>query len=178
MFIFVVKPLGTCRGWGSSRSVALLSAPPEAQCAASGGPHPVAPHGVTGAGAFFLLDRGVHRRRGRRWRGPGTRSAAATLDACRALLADHLSYGDRWGNPLFARGGAPCVFKEYNISHHFATKHANYTSKQSTQERAAMAQRPGVSKLFVQRATYRKKSEGLGHSRRHAPCPGAGVAAF
>ncbi|CAB1445558.1 unnamed protein product [Pleuronectes platessa] len=27
------------------------------------------------------------------------RSAAATLDACRALLADHLSYGDRWGNP-------------------------------------------------------------------------------
>ncbi|CAB1424469.1 unnamed protein product [Pleuronectes platessa] len=33
------------------------------------------------------------------WRGLGTRSAAATLDACRALLADHLSYGDRWGNP-------------------------------------------------------------------------------
>ncbi|CAB1445185.1 unnamed protein product [Pleuronectes platessa] len=28
MFIFVVKPLGTCHGWGSSRSVALLSAPP------------------------------------------------------------------------------------------------------------------------------------------------------
>ncbi|CAB1457173.1 unnamed protein product, partial [Pleuronectes platessa] len=27
MFIFVVKPLGTCRGWGSSPSVALLSAP-------------------------------------------------------------------------------------------------------------------------------------------------------
>ncbi|CAB1455508.1 unnamed protein product [Pleuronectes platessa] len=45
MFIFVVKPLGTCRGWGSSRSVAL--------------PHPVAPHGVAGAGAFFLLDRGA-----------------------------------------------------------------------------------------------------------------------
>ncbi|CAB1427755.1 unnamed protein product [Pleuronectes platessa] len=43
MFIFVVKPLGTCRGWGSSRSVALLSAPPEAQCAAPGDPHPVAP---------------------------------------------------------------------------------------------------------------------------------------
>ncbi|CAB1444760.1 unnamed protein product [Pleuronectes platessa] len=46
MFIFVVKPLGTCRGWGSSRSVALLSAPPEAQCAAPGGPHPVAPNGA------------------------------------------------------------------------------------------------------------------------------------
>ncbi|CAB1452414.1 unnamed protein product [Pleuronectes platessa] len=64
MFIVVVKPLGTCRGWGSSRSIALLSASPEAQglkanCAAPGGPHPVAPHGVTGAGAFFLLDRGV-----------------------------------------------------------------------------------------------------------------------
>ncbi|CAB1417093.1 unnamed protein product [Pleuronectes platessa] len=24
-----------------------------------GGPHPVPPHGVTGAGAFFLLDRGA-----------------------------------------------------------------------------------------------------------------------
>ncbi|CAB1416241.1 unnamed protein product [Pleuronectes platessa] len=28
MFIFVVKPLGTCRGWGSRRSIALLSVPP------------------------------------------------------------------------------------------------------------------------------------------------------
>ncbi|CAB1422359.1 unnamed protein product [Pleuronectes platessa] len=59
MFIFVVKPLGTCCGWGSSRSVALLSAPPEAQCAAPGVPHPVPPNDVAGAGAFFLLDRGV-----------------------------------------------------------------------------------------------------------------------
>ncbi|CAB1421036.1 unnamed protein product [Pleuronectes platessa] len=50
MFIFVVKPMGTCRGWGSSRSVALLSAPPEAQCAAPGGPHPVAPHGAGAEG--------------------------------------------------------------------------------------------------------------------------------
>ncbi|CAB1420139.1 unnamed protein product [Pleuronectes platessa] len=101
MFIFVVKPLGTCRGWWSSRSVALLSAPPEAQCAAPGGPHPVGPHGVTGGGAFFLLYRGAVSIAGAAggWRGPGTRSAAATLDACRALLADHLSYGDCWGNP-------------------------------------------------------------------------------
>ncbi|CAB1435255.1 unnamed protein product [Pleuronectes platessa] len=59
MFIFVVKPLGTCSGWGISRYVALLSAPPEAQCAAPGGPHPVAPHGVAGAGPFFLLYRGA-----------------------------------------------------------------------------------------------------------------------
>ncbi|CAB1430962.1 unnamed protein product [Pleuronectes platessa] len=36
-----------------------LSDMPEAQCAAPGGPHPVAPHGVTGAGAFSLLDRGA-----------------------------------------------------------------------------------------------------------------------
>ncbi|CAB1421350.1 unnamed protein product [Pleuronectes platessa] len=50
MFIFVVKPLGTCSGWGSSPSVALLSAPPEAQCAAPGGPHPVAPHGAGAEG--------------------------------------------------------------------------------------------------------------------------------
>ena len=33
------------------------------------------------------------------------------------------------------------VFKEYNISRHFATKHANYASKQSTEGRAATAQR-------------------------------------
>ncbi|CAB1419669.1 unnamed protein product [Pleuronectes platessa] len=32
---------------------------PEAQCAAPGGPNPVAPNGVAGAGAFFLLDRGA-----------------------------------------------------------------------------------------------------------------------
>ncbi|CAB1423062.1 unnamed protein product [Pleuronectes platessa] len=38
------------------------------------------------------------RRRGRRG-GDWVRSAAPTLDACRTLLADHLSYGDRWGNP-------------------------------------------------------------------------------
>ncbi|CAB1450656.1 unnamed protein product [Pleuronectes platessa] len=56
MFIFVVKPLGTCRG---CPSVALLSAPPEAQCAAPGGPHPVAPHGITAGGALFLLYRGA-----------------------------------------------------------------------------------------------------------------------
>ncbi|CAB1446778.1 unnamed protein product [Pleuronectes platessa] len=104
MFIFVVKPLGTCRGRGSSPSVALLSAPPEAQCAAPGGPHPVAPHGVAVAGAFFLFDRGAVSIAGAEG-GPLVggdwvrRSAAATLDACRALLADHLSYGDRWGNP-------------------------------------------------------------------------------
>lgn len=33
------------------------------------------------------------------------------------------------------------VFKEYNISRHFSTKHANYATKQSTQERTATAQR-------------------------------------
>ena len=33
------------------------------------------------------------------------------------------------------------VFKEYNISRHFATKHANYASKQSTKEREATSQR-------------------------------------
>ena len=33
------------------------------------------------------------------------------------------------------------VFKEYSICRHFGTKHANYASKQSTQERAATVQR-------------------------------------
>ncbi|CAB1433161.1 unnamed protein product, partial [Pleuronectes platessa] len=57
-------------------------------------------------GGFLSLGPRVHRRHGRRAVGGDRvrRSAAATLDACRALLADHLSYGDRWGNPLFARG--------------------------------------------------------------------------
>ncbi|CAB1445548.1 unnamed protein product [Pleuronectes platessa] len=64
MFIFVVKPLGTCRSWGSSRSVALL---PEAQCAAPGGPNPVAPRRRWWGGFLSLVPRGgVHRRRGRR----------------------------------------------------------------------------------------------------------------
>ncbi|CAB1453550.1 unnamed protein product [Pleuronectes platessa] len=115
MFIFVVKPLGTCRGWGSSRSVALLSAPPEAQCAAPGGPHPVAPQGVTGGGivgGFLSLGPrgGVHRRRGRRavggdrvrgqrrplWTrvGPFSRITSATATA---------------GGTLCSRGGHPVV---------------------------------------------------------------------
>ncbi|CAB1433144.1 unnamed protein product [Pleuronectes platessa] len=72
---------------------------PEAQCAAPGGPHPVPPKGVTGAGAFFLLDRGAVSIAGAEGGDRVRRSAAATLDACRALLADHLRYGDRWGNP-------------------------------------------------------------------------------
>ena len=84
-----------------------------------------APHGVLPrcAGASFFSFAalslwgtsrgGVRRRCGRRAVGGDRvrRSAAATLDACRALLADHLSYGARWGNPPFARGapsgGAP-----------------------------------------------------------------------
>ncbi|CAB1420380.1 unnamed protein product [Pleuronectes platessa] len=60
-----------------------------AQCAAPGGPHPVAPHGVAGAGAFFLLDRGalsIAGAEGGPLEGTGyggrRRSAAATLDAC------------------------------------------------------------------------------------------------
>ncbi|CAB1418071.1 unnamed protein product [Pleuronectes platessa] len=38
---------------------AFCLSPLEAQCAAPGGPHPVAPDGVAGAGAFFLLDHGA-----------------------------------------------------------------------------------------------------------------------
>ncbi|CAB1455961.1 unnamed protein product [Pleuronectes platessa] len=102
MFIFVVKPLGTCHGWGSSPSVALLSTARGSVCgtgrSSSGGTS--RRHWW---GGFLSLGRrgGVHRRRGRRAVGGDRvrRSAAATLDACRALLADHLSYGDRWGNP-------------------------------------------------------------------------------
>ncbi|CAB1420539.1 unnamed protein product, partial [Pleuronectes platessa] len=44
------------------------------------------------------------RKEGTGWRGPIRWSAAVTLDECRSLLVDHLSYGARWGNPPFARG--------------------------------------------------------------------------
>ncbi|CAB1416832.1 unnamed protein product [Pleuronectes platessa] len=56
---------------------------------------------------------GVRRRCGRRAVGGDRvrRSAAATLDACRALLLDHLSYGACWGNPPFARGPPPAAAK-------------------------------------------------------------------
>ncbi|CAB1460798.1 unnamed protein product [Pleuronectes platessa] len=37
-------------------------------------------------------------------RNAGTGWRGATLDACRSLLAEHLSYRARWGNPLFTRG--------------------------------------------------------------------------
>ncbi|CAB1420112.1 unnamed protein product [Pleuronectes platessa] len=100
--------MGTCRGWGSSRSVALLSAPPEAQCAA---PEVLIRWHLTASlvrGLSFSWTTGrcpLPARKAGRWRGLGTRSAAATLDACRALLADPLSYGNCLGNPLFTRGG-------------------------------------------------------------------------
>ena len=59
--------LGTCRGWGSSRPVALLSTPPEARCAArlevfvgGGGPRPRRLTASLVRGLFLsLLDRGA-----------------------------------------------------------------------------------------------------------------------
>ena len=49
------------------------------------------------------------------------------------------------------------VFKEYNISRHFATKHANYASKQSTKEREATAQRL-MAYLQSQRNFFRRQT--------------------
>ena len=48
------------------------------------------------------------------------------------------------------------VFKEYNISRHFSTKHAKYASKQSTQERAVTAQRLAADLLSRQSVFHRK----------------------
>ncbi|KAK2831243.1 hypothetical protein Q7C36_016329 [Tachysurus vachellii] len=47
------------------------------------------------------------------------------------------------------------VFKEYNISCHFATKHANYASKQSPQERAT-AQRLTANLQTLQNLFHRQ----------------------
>ncbi|CAB1441988.1 unnamed protein product [Pleuronectes platessa] len=54
-----------------------------------------APHGIACAGAFFLLDRGAV-----------SIAGATTLEACRALLSDHLSYGPAGGS-LRSRQTAP-----------------------------------------------------------------------
>ncbi|XP_077426332.1 general transcription factor II-I repeat domain-containing protein 2-like [Vanacampus margaritifer] len=53
---------------------------------------------------------------------------------------------------------AIAVFKEYNISRHFATKHANYASKQSTQEREATAQRLAANLQAQQNFFHRQTS--------------------
>lgn len=54
------------------------------------------------------------------------------------------------------------VFKEYNISHHFALKHANYANKQSTQEWAATAER-----LMANLQTRREISRQLQWKKKH-----------
>ncbi|CAB1413439.1 unnamed protein product [Pleuronectes platessa] len=96
---FSNDPLGTSCGWGSSRPVALLTTPPEARCAALldvflGGRCSSAVRGLS----YSMPRGGVRRRCGRRGPVGGDRerrSATATLDVCRALLADHLSYSAR-----------------------------------------------------------------------------------
>ncbi|CAB1455550.1 unnamed protein product [Pleuronectes platessa] len=57
--IFVVNPLGTSCGWGSSRPVALLSTPPEARCAARLDVFLGGEVLIRGAGAFLLVCRGA-----------------------------------------------------------------------------------------------------------------------
>ncbi|CAB1439687.1 unnamed protein product [Pleuronectes platessa] len=112
MFIFVVKPLGTCRGWGSSRSVTLLSTPPQAQGQfrnglgeAYRGLQCAARLEVFG-GAFFLLD-GVRRRRGRRAVGEDQvrRTAAGLRTRVGPFSRITSTTVPCWGNPPFARGG-------------------------------------------------------------------------
>ncbi|CAB1443993.1 unnamed protein product [Pleuronectes platessa] len=67
MFIFVVKPLGTCRGWGSSPSVALLSAARGSVCGTGRSSSDGASRRQWCGGFLSLGPRGgVHRRRGRR----------------------------------------------------------------------------------------------------------------
>ncbi|CAB1452145.1 unnamed protein product [Pleuronectes platessa] len=109
--------LSRCRAWGSScpplHDAGDLACGTPRRFFGGGRSYSAVPHGVSGAGCFLSLGPwgGVRRRCGRRAVGGDRvrRSAAATLDACRPLLADHLSYGARWGNPPFARGPPPAV---------------------------------------------------------------------
>ncbi|CAB1412866.1 unnamed protein product [Pleuronectes platessa] len=57
--VFVVNPLGTSCGWGSSRPVALLTTPPEARCAARLDVFLGGEVLIRGAGAFLLVCRGA-----------------------------------------------------------------------------------------------------------------------
>ena len=50
------------------------------------------------------------------------------------------------------------VFKEYNISRHFTTKHANYASNLSTQERVATAQRLAANLKTQQNIFHRQNA--------------------
>ena len=52
---------------------------------------------------------------------------------------------------------AIAVLKEYNISCHFSTMHANYANNQSTQERTATAQRLAAS-LQAQQNTFQRQT--------------------
>ena len=56
------------------------------------------------------------------------------------------------------------ILKEYNISHHFSIKHANYANNQSTQERTAATQRLAASlqdqqNNFIQQTTLATYAE-------------------
>ncbi|CAB1444397.1 unnamed protein product [Pleuronectes platessa] len=94
--VFVVNPLGTSCGWGSSRPVALLTTPPEARCAARLDVFLGGEVLVRGAGAFLIVCRGAV--------SVGAAEGGDRLEG--TGYDDHLSYSARWGNPPFARGGA------------------------------------------------------------------------
>ncbi|XP_068118251.1 general transcription factor II-I repeat domain-containing protein 2-like [Hyperolius riggenbachi] len=49
------------------------------------------------------------------------------------------------------------VFKEYNLSHHYNTKHGNYASKQTSQQREAIALRL-AAKLHAQQSIFHKQN--------------------
>ncbi|CAB1445760.1 unnamed protein product [Pleuronectes platessa] len=112
--VFVVNPLGTSCGWGSSRPVALLTTPPEARCAARLDVFLGGEVLIRGAGAFLLVCRGAvpvgAAEGGDRLEGTGT--AVGGSDSGRVSVpSDHLSYSARWGNPPFARDLRRCLIK-------------------------------------------------------------------
>ncbi|CAB1435722.1 unnamed protein product [Pleuronectes platessa] len=99
-------PLMEANPAGGAVAPSPSSPRPEAQCAAPGGPHPVAPNGVAGAGAFFLLDRGAVSIAGAEglWTcvGPFSRITSATATAggtLRLAPSSCLRTGADQGNP-------------------------------------------------------------------------------
>ncbi|CAB1445630.1 unnamed protein product [Pleuronectes platessa] len=94
--VFVVNPLGTSCGWGSSRPVALLTTPPEARCAARLDVFLGGEVLIRGAGAFLLVCRGAvsvgAAEGGDRLEGTEGTAVGGSDSGRVSVPSDHLSY--------------------------------------------------------------------------------------
>ncbi|CAB1430514.1 unnamed protein product [Pleuronectes platessa] len=109
MFIFVVKPLGKCRGWGSSRPIALLSTSPEARCAARlvvFRPRCLTASLVRGLSFSWTAGRcPLPVRNAGHWRGPGMAVGGGVCGRVSGPSRGSPQIRSRWGPPPAVRLG-------------------------------------------------------------------------